>query len=58
MIHIQRYSGQRVKDGKTVIGYAAVACESDSAFILIPAKDSDKKFHIVEVTPDSIVPVL
>ena len=58
MIHIQRYSGQRVKDGATVTGYAAVASESDKAFILIPAKETNNKFHIVEVTPDTLVPVL
>lgn len=58
MINIQRYSGRHVKDGKTVRGYAAVSCESDRAFILVPAKGTDDKFHIMEVRPDSLVPVL
>ena len=58
MIMIQQYSGQRVKDGGTVRGYAAVASESERAFILVPAKESAAQFHIVEVTPDTLVPVL
>ena len=58
MIDIQRYSGQRVKDGATVTGYAAVASESDKAFILIPSRETNNKFYIVEVAPDTLVPVL
>ena len=58
MINIQKYCGKRVKDGSEVRGYAAVSCESERAFILVPAKGTDDKFHIMEVQPDSLVPIL
>ena len=58
MIHVQRYSGKRVKDGSEVRGYAAVGCESKAVWIMIPHKDDPTKFHSVEVQPDSLVPVL
>ena len=58
MIHIQQYTGRRVKDGSTVKGYAAVSCESERAWIIVPAKGTDDKFHIVEVVPDSLVSIL
>lgn len=58
MVKIQRYCGKRVKNGSEVRGYAAVSCESDRAFILEPVISSDDKFFIVEVDPDSLVPVL
>ena len=58
MIEIQKYCGRRVTDGSDVRGYAAVGCESERAFILVPAKGTDDKFHIVEVQPESLVPIL
>ena len=58
MVKIQRYCGKRVKDGSEVRGYAAVGYESESAFILMPAKGNDAQFYIIEVRPDSLVPVL
>ena len=57
MKHIQQYSGERVKDGSSVRGYAAIGWENNVAWILVPAKGTDDKFHIVEVKPDSIVPL-
>lgn len=57
MIHIQRYCGQRVKDGKTVKGYAAISCENDTAWILMPVVSSDDKFFIVQVDPESLIPL-
>ena len=58
MIHVQQYSGKRMADGSDVRGYAAISCESDRAFILVPAKGTSDQFHIVEVQPESLVPVL
>ena len=58
MIQVQRYSGQRVKDGTTVRGYAAIGGECEKAFIMIPARETNNEFHIVEVVPDSLVPIL
>ena len=58
MTNIQKYCGCRVTDGSEVRGYAAVSCESERAFILVPAKGTDDKFHIVEIQPDSLVPIL
>lgn len=58
MIRIQKYSGQHVNDGVTVRGYAALSCESERAFILVPNKEDCSKFHIYEVKPDSLVPLL
>ena len=58
MIHVQRYSGKRVKDGSEIRGYAAIGGESERAFILVPAKGTSDQFHIVEVQPDSLVPVM
>ena len=58
MMNIQKYCGRRVKDGSGVRGFAAKSCESERAFILVPAKGTDDKFHIVEVKTDSLVPIL
>ena len=58
MINIQRYSGRHVKDGKTVRGYAAIGYGCDKAFIMVPAKETKSDFHIVEVEPESLVPIL
>lgn len=58
MVKIQRYCGKRVKDGSEVRGYAAVGYESERAFILMPARVNDAQFHIIEVQPDRLVPVL
>ena len=58
MIRIQKYSGQHVNGGATVRGYAALSCESERAFILVPNKEYCSKFQVYEVKPDSIVPIL
>ena len=57
MKHIQQYSGDRVKDGTPVRGYAAIGSESNAAWILVPTKGTEDQFHIVEVKPDSLVPL-
>ena len=57
MTHIQRYCGKRVKDGSEVRGYAAVGYESERV-ILMPVNVDDAQFHIIEVQPDRLVPVL
>ena len=58
MKHIQKYSGKRVTDGSDVRGYAAIGGESERAFILVPAKGTSDQFHIVEVQPDSLIPIV
>ena len=57
-MYIQKYSGRRIKDGTTVRGYAAIGYESSTAWIMVPAKGTTDQFHVVQVDPESIVPLM
>ena len=58
MIHVQRYSGKRVKDGSEVRGYAALSYDGSVAWIMVPTKGAVDKFSAVEVRPDSLIPIM
>jgi len=58
MQYIQKYSGRRIKDDTTVRGYAAIGYESTTAWIMVPTKGTTDQFHVVQVDPESLVPLL
>lgn len=58
MQYIQKYAANRVKDGSLVVGYAAIGYESTTAWIMVPTKGTTDQFHMVQVNPESIVPLM
>ena len=39
-------------------GYAAIGYESTTAWIMVPTKGTTDQFHMVQVNPESIVPLM